>query len=684
MSSITTNQPIAAPQQRAATIRDSITTRLSQVRIREATALGAILLLAAIIRNAWIVRLPMPVESDYATFLDMATKIAHGHWNPQEYGWVYQGSGYPLIMSPLIALGGGLDALRLLNVVAQLGMVTGVWFVARQLFGPRGALVAGTFAAILPGLWSWVPLLAAESVATLLVTVLACLLVARQTPLRLTATGLTLAALAFTRPSFLPYVALVVVVIAIIGRSRWHVRLAWLGTGIMLVALPIMVLNAANSGPLLPGGAAGWQTWLVNNEHSTGGWFDAYADDAYPFTGLVGDAETRAAQSKLGVQFAIANPGTAISGAVDRLQTNWQYDAMGFDWTVERSPQEWQDRVPDAASLKDIAQVLYVVMLGAAMIGAIRNGRRPELLLPLVLPLAYGLGILAVAEANARYHVMFLPLLCIMAGGAIGSQGRASARFAPLAILMAGIVGIAVAVPGNSLDRLSWSQLRFELPLYLVVATVVIPVAGCIGLAISRLWTRWSANPPTPTWRWTATGALGLLVVLMPVWLGVTMARDIDRQLDAVAPSGWVRTVGSDPEAQPLVLAASGTAPNLRQVSYPDAALLQFDTAPIPGDIVSLTRTLDNLTVGEAYVFYLQVYDPGIASEHLAIDLNGTTTWELAPDRPEAAGWHYVRLDWVAGGPILAIEITRMAGTGSDTSLATSPQVRTLHLYPEY
>lgn len=90
----------------------------------------------------------MAPESDFATRLDMATEIAHGSWRPEEYGWVYQGSGYPTLMAPLIALGGGLATLRLANVVAQLATVVGGWLLARRLFGPRGGLLAAVLAAV--------------------------------------------------------------------------------------------------------------------------------------------------------------------------------------------------------------------------------------------------------------------------------------------------------------------------------------------------------------------------------------------------------------------------------------------------------------------------------------------------------------------------------------------------------
>jgi 4-amino-4-deoxy-L-arabinose transferase-like glycosyltransferase len=667
-------------------------------------SLTGILAIAAVIRLLWVLWLPMVPESDYATFLDMATKIAGGEWHPQEYGWVYQGSGYPLFMAPIIALGGGLDALRILNVVAQLGMVLGVWWLGRRLFGQRGGIVAGFFAATLPGMWTYVPVLAAESVTVALLTGLACLLAARPTPLRLLATGVTVSALAFTRPSFLPFILVVMVVTAVLARRQWKVQLAWLTTGIMVIALPLMLLNAVNEGPLVPGGAAGWQTWLVNNEHSNGGWFDAYADDAYPFEGLQGDEEIRAAQSKLGLQFMITNPITAISWAFERLQTNWEYDAMGVNWTWDRAPEAWQDRVPlGVDDLKGITQSMYVMLLVTAGVGAFRHRTRPELLVPIVLPLAYALGILAVAEANSRYHAMFLPLLCVVAGGIFSGS---TIPFQKLVTwiealptrrqwLIIGATGGAIALTliaaGNILASGSpWSTIKQSAPPLLVIAIVLLPIVGNIRLAITTNWARWMRVLSAPNWRFGIVPAAIIVLIALPSFAVTAVVKDTLHDIEMVSPTGWERTLitTDGPSAPlPLVLQDAGTSPAMRAVSFPDAAYLQFDAQPETGDTVQLARELPSLTVGESYVFYVQVYVPAAdepPGDRLSITLNGATAWELTPDPGTQGHWEYVRLDWVADNDTLQIAVTREASETTSTALADTPLVRTLHLYPLY
>lgn len=691
----------------------------------EAVTLAAILTIATVARLLWLSWFPMPPESDFATFLDMATKIAHGTWRPDEYGWVYQGSGYPTLIAPLIALGGGLDALRLANVFAQLLMVSGVWLLARRLFGPRGAVVAGALAAVMPGLWSYVPLLAAESMAMALLVAVALLLRPSASLWRSGALGVAVGMLAFTRPSFLPFVLLVLVATLFLtpsGRwaNRWQ-RLLLFVAGLLLVATPIMALNVTNGGPPLPSGAAGWQTWLVNNEHATGAWFDASADDAYPFAGLTDADETRAAQSKLGVQFIVANPLTAAEAMLDRYRLNWQSDAMGIDWTFDRAPEAWQHRVPFADHLKDVAQVLFVLAMVLAAIAAVRHRARVTLLLPVVLPLGYAMAILAVAEANARYHAMFIPLVCVMAGGALvpadwstrriarpgwwrqlsrsGVQGNAASR-SSLLVRFGAVVLLAVGVIwliSRFADRL-WERWQLTLPPWLVAVVALAPLVGCAGAQLATHWQRIVAWAAQPSWRWLAVAGVGALVTVLPVW---TVVAGVDQRLTeiaAVSPSGWERIVlpagavanaGTDSDAAPLplLLEDSGTTPGLRQVSFPDAALLQFDPAPRAGDVVQLTRTLTDLDVGGAYVFYLQVYDPGIdgdPSERLTIALSGGAVWERPRDGTEPAQWRYVRVDWTANATALTMTVSRVAGQGYDPDFNATPRVRTLHLYPQY
>src|SRR5262249_60073625 len=70
---------------------------------------------------------------------------------------------------------------------------------------------------------------------------------------------------------------------------------------------------------------------------------------------------------------------------------------------------------------------------------------RWDVLLTLVLPLAYMLALYLPGEGNGRYHVLALPLLCVAAGAAV-----AWARERPRLLLGAAVLAVLALVPVRS------------------------------------------------------------------------------------------------------------------------------------------------------------------------------------------------------------------------------------------
>jgi hypothetical protein len=195
-------QPISAESvvTLRSTSRGSFLTGIDAFSRFERIAVASVLALALGIRLVWIHIMPVPPESDFATFLQMAQTIARGQWPADSYGWTYQGPGYPLLLSPLLHFGFGLSALRLTNVVLQLGMVLCVWLLGRRLFGPAPGLAGAAIAAIFPGLWAYTTLVAAENAAVILISILV-LATGAQRPWIASLAGICAAALAYTRPA---------------------------------------------------------------------------------------------------------------------------------------------------------------------------------------------------------------------------------------------------------------------------------------------------------------------------------------------------------------------------------------------------------------------------------------------------------------------------------------------------
>jgi hypothetical protein len=638
----------------------------------ERAALAVILLIAGGIRLAWIRLLPLKPESDFATFYWMAQKIAGGHWLPESYGWSRQGVGYPLLLAlPLIG-GGGLPAVRVTNVLLQIATVVGVWFLARRLFGPTAAIAGAALAAILPGLWIYAPLVAVENVTMLLLTVLAIALCAPRRRGTALVLGALAAGLAVARPAYLPFAPLTVIA-AIDGNRRSSLsRLGWYVIGFCLVLGPIAVANLRHDGPVLPLGASGEELWIVNNDRSTGAWLPAATADDYPFKDLTGDAEAMsAAQRKLALQFVAANPTQAARNLALHHRMNWSHDEMGTFWTVQRAPADMRDRLPLDDAFPGLANHVYGAVLLLAAIGAVRHGRRTELLLPLILPLAYTVATLAVAEGNDRYHAPSLALLCVLAGASLAS--------AKSLVWLIPAVGIGYWL-GPALNANIW------LILVVVFVPLVLQTVDLLAHEMNRLSAFAHRRPRVAA----STAMLALAAPLLMVAGLVVVADRLVAEIAAVEPEGWQRyhvNAEGEPESLPLILESSGTTRGLREVSYPAAAALPFAGTPSPGEVVGLERTLSGLRVGANYRFYLQVYDPGPGAdptETLTVRLNDRVVWQRGPSEAEAAGWHYISVPWVADGSALTIRVERQVGSVPADSVRARPLVRSLHLYPKY
>jgi hypothetical protein len=637
------------------------------------------LLLSASLRSGWIALMPIAPESDYATFFEMAQHLAAAAWEPNSYGWLYKGVGYPLILAPLLAI--HFDALltiRLTNLLLQLATVFCIWLLGRRLFGTTAALGAAAMAGLFPGLWLYVPLVTSEHLAILLLVALALLLCDTKRLWRVCAAGVLAAALVFTRPAFLALPVLMALAAACsLGAHGAVKRLCWFVLGATLVFGPIALLNRAHNAPVLPLGNSGWQLWLVNNERSTGAWFPAIDADDYPFKGLAtGDSDAsmlRAAQRKLALQFIAANPRQALAGVVLRHQLNWSNDRMGVYWTVERAPNNAGSHILPIERMHALADYYYVTVLALAAVASTRFARRTDLLITIILPLTYMVALYSLAEGNDRYHVPALPLLCVLAGAAFVRGSGRTLLWVGLAVGLTWGIGLQIGVG-------AWLVLILVL-IPLILSTTKLLAAGWEQLG--RLTRRHR--------QLTLVGATLLLAALMLTATSIMIATDRAlTELLAVDPPGWrgyaIRADGTT-EPQPLMVQSSDVRPDLRKVSYPDSVSLQFEHDRRPNKVIGLIRSLPGLTPGHDYRLYLQLFVPGpqdVADQHLTVMVNDRVVWRHVPQPNETTGWRYVSVSWTADATTVTIRIERSAGATHAASRGTAVLVRSLHLYPKY
>jgi 4-amino-4-deoxy-L-arabinose transferase-like glycosyltransferase len=682
----------------------------------EAVPLVTILVVAVAIRLLWITWLPVPPESDFRALINATRTIVAGGWPANSDTWASHGVGYPLLLAPVALVTDSLVPLRVENVLYQLGTIVVVWWLARTLFGRVAALAAAVCAAVLPGMWSLTAVFSKENAAMFFLPLLLWLLLRFDPPRRVVAAGGVAAALAMVRPAFISFLPVIgtVVVIAAVQRRRAGL-VGWFGLGLAVVLGPIVALNLVNGGPPLPTRTAGWELWEVNNERASGGYFNPKGSSDDPFAGVSSSAELQRIYGKLGLQFIAANPVATLENTWKRHKLTWHTDSAGIIWSFRKADASLQHRVPlNWSELLHLTDRTYTVVLVLAVVGAVRGGDFPGVGTTLLVPLGWGVATLALVEANVRYHVPYDPLLCVLVGAAFTTPssrgpgmssrwqrayrwvreipGRARSHPREAAFVGVGVVGIvwAAATVGLRSRLAFWDWPGTAAMSWLILAVVTILTVRVVMASGPSLLRSLAATIGRHPRRAAAVVLAGCAVTVSATAVLIATANAELSDLAAVAPQGWQRyeeSGGTTRKDLPLTFVDAGVPAHLHQVSYPDAVRLAFDAPPQAGAVVGLTRTLDDLNVGEHYRFYVQVYDPGTAGdpgERLTVAIDGKTVWERAPGATEKPGWRTVTGSFIAVRPKVAVRVERTAGSAPSTAEAGVPAVRRLHLYPKY
>ncbi|RME61569.1 MAG: hypothetical protein D6782_13850, partial [Alphaproteobacteria bacterium] len=119
--------------------------------ISPARWLCIIIAAGAALRLGWVLTFGFVVESDGATYLDLARKLASGAAYETAGTRAYWPPGFPLFLAPLIFLfGSGPAMLVILNLVLYGVTITGVFALARRLAGDGAAKAAIAMLALWP------------------------------------------------------------------------------------------------------------------------------------------------------------------------------------------------------------------------------------------------------------------------------------------------------------------------------------------------------------------------------------------------------------------------------------------------------------------------------------------------------------------------------------------------------
>lgn len=421
-----------------------------QARARRRSWLWAILTVALVLRLAhWLAIRSAPFVAqpvlDSAEYARWGHSIAAGNWLGSAP--FFQAPLYPYLLAVVFRLGGGLDAVYLLQIAAAVAGLAALAVAADRMLGrPHGLIAAALGAFYLPAVFHDV-LLVKESIATSLVCVLLWLLARareKQSAGAWLAAGVLVGMLSLLRENMLLVTLFLLPLVflpgirlsreeqrASSGRSRWIVPLVALVVGIVLPLAPVAARNAALGGGFLPTTfQGGVNFWIGNNPQADGTYRPIVPGKQVPTYERL-DAERLAEQ--------------AVGRKLDGAQVSSYWLDRSLDWARRHpldfvrlqlhklalyfSPYEWPDTV-DYYWMKTRSWVLSLPglewggLVPLAAIGLLFAFRRWWALAPVLL---FELGWLASTVAFflfSRYRLPAAPGLWILAAVPLVAVGR--------------------------------------------------------------------------------------------------------------------------------------------------------------------------------------------------------------------------------------------------------------------
>jgi 4-amino-4-deoxy-L-arabinose transferase-like glycosyltransferase len=387
-------------------------------------------------------------------------------WKP----WIHYPVGYSLFLAPFYFLfGPKLLIAPILN--ALIGAVTAA---AAHRFGryylpPGRAALAGGLVALHPGLIAYSPLVMTELLAALLLLAAGLAMLRFREGYRgIVLAGLALGVATLVRPASL----LVLPLLALMsdrpfGRAALRALIA---AGIALaVVLPWTLRNCARfDGCALVSTNGGWNL-AIGALTKTGRFHGLTAADGCAV--VTGQVQQDACWREVGLRVIKKNPAVWLEKIPGKLQETFSHESFAIEYLHEADPSVWPEErraagrklltffhrlLLIAAALGAVSSARWLkpppwndavqlgLLLGIALFGAyaFADASHPFFLLPALLPLLaalplpgrpelgasgrYLVGVLAVTTlthavffGEDRYHVVVIPVLCLLAAGAL-------------------------------------------------------------------------------------------------------------------------------------------------------------------------------------------------------------------------------------------------------------------------
>jgi 4-amino-4-deoxy-L-arabinose transferase-like glycosyltransferase len=405
--------------------------------LRANAVLVAILAVALALRLAagawWQSRLP-PGEKfgfgDSDSYWALGRAIAEG--KPYQYGdaLVFRTPGYPLVLAPLFWIGGeepptgwGFAESSILGTAA----VGGVYWLARNLFDRRAALIAAGIAAVYPGAISQGALVLSEApLMPLVLAQLALWGLASRSESKRRAIWLSLAAGAVAglatlmRPSWLLFTPLAAVVAMVTSRDRKRSLMLSATTlaGLIVAMLPWWIRNCRVTGHFVPTtlqvGASLYDAVRPRADGSSNmafvetltadqrvrDWIARPAPAPETFEHRLDQRMFESATA-----FVVNNPSRALNLAGAKFLRTWNI------WPNEPGLRAWPLRLAVAAT--------YVPLLVLGLWGAIRFSKRGWPYILCWLPVPYFALLHMIFVGSIRYREPAMIALIPLAAGVV-------------------------------------------------------------------------------------------------------------------------------------------------------------------------------------------------------------------------------------------------------------------------
>ncbi|MGB4863374.1 MAG: glycosyltransferase family 39 protein [Tepidiformaceae bacterium] len=411
----------------------SIVARGEQLAMSADRVAVVIIIIGGALRCWWVLSASVGTIDDSAFYNGHAVDLAagRGYLNPATGApSAFLPPGYSLALAAVyLVTGPSVLAGAVLNVAFAVVTMVFTYLIARRAFGTGAARLATVILAAFPSQIVYTPALTPDLFFTMLVMAVlwAGLVISAETGrARFLLLGILLGVAVLTAPKVLVLAPLLVFAASReVPRRVAARRSAYVFVTMLVLLIPWTVRNAIQlDAPVFVSTNSGVNLWIGSNPEATGGWmpWDPNSDGwTYPEDEIATDREFR----ERALDYAFDHPLDWLKLTRPKLEETFRQDFsyLGHFSLVTRDKPlpGWMP----GGRLRRIVNAYYDVICWAAVAGVLvliakRNAASISLVAAVVLLILPGVLLFGLD----RYHVVVLPLFCILAAGGAAILAR--------------------------------------------------------------------------------------------------------------------------------------------------------------------------------------------------------------------------------------------------------------------